>query len=72
MIVDGNEIKGILERVKRESREEIDRLRGEVCQLMEENHRYSRDVDRLMRDNSEFKEQLSENTRRNEASRVDF
>ena len=39
LIVDNNEIKAILERVKRESRDEIDRLRAEAAQLMEENHR---------------------------------
>jgi hypothetical protein len=54
--VDNTELKSILDRTKRESRQEIDKLRGEVGRLMEDNHRYSRDLDRLLKDNSDIKD----------------
>ena len=68
LIVDNTELKSTLERNKRESRQEIEKLRGEVCRLMEDNHRYSRDLDRLLKENSDIKDQLSEATHRQELS----
>ena len=64
--MDNTELKSTLDRNKRESRQEIDKLRGEVGRLMEDNHRYSRDLDRILKENSDIKEQLSAATHRQE------
>jgi predicted RNase H-like nuclease (RuvC/YqgF family) len=66
--VDNTELKSTLDRNKRESRQEIEKLRGEVCRLMEDNHRYSRDLDRLLKENSDIKDKLSAATHRQELS----
>jgi hypothetical protein len=66
LIVDNTELKSTLDRTKRESRQEIEKLRGEVGRLMEDNHRYSRDLDRLLKDNSDIKDLLSAATHRQE------
>lgn len=47
MIVDNKEIKDSAERLRREKREETEKLRNEISNLMDENHRYQRDIDRL-------------------------
>ena len=46
-IVESNELKTRLDKLTRFSRDEAESLRSEVGRLMDENHRYSRDVDRL-------------------------
>ncbi len=64
LIIDSTELKNLTEKMKRENREETERMRGEIGRLMGENHRYSRDIDRLVRENSDLKEQLNDVTHR--------
>jgi hypothetical protein len=40
MIVDNKELKDALEKVKKDKREETDKMRGEIANLLDENHRY--------------------------------
>ncbi len=60
MIVDNKELKDEKEKIKREKREESEKLRAEITRLMDENHRYQRDIDRLHTVNTDLQASLSE------------
>jgi predicted RNase H-like nuclease (RuvC/YqgF family) len=50
----------------------LDALRSQNATLLEENHRYARDIDRLHRENSDLRDQVSEHVERADRSIVDL
>jgi hypothetical protein len=50
----------VQERLEKEHRAESEQLRREIISLMEENHRYQRDMDRLARESEQARAQMRE------------
>lgn len=68
MIVENNERRHTQERVTREHKQEMERVRTENVTLMEENHRYARDIDRLHRENNDLRDQINDSASRADRS----
>lgn len=72
LIVENTERRHLIERMNKDHKSEVERLRGEACQLMEENHRYARDLDRIARENAELQGEIEDIAQRAEQSRVEL